>query len=717
MDLTPVARRRFLTLAAMSAAGALVAACSSTTPTQTTQAGSAAQTAPASGSAATSAAPTSATAASSAAASATEQSSSVQQLSVAQVQPTAAPTAAASKYKEAPILADLVKGGKLPSVDQRLPANPRVIKPLEQVGQYGGTWHRAYQGLSDRWGPTKLLEDHIVRWEAPDPNTIQVVPNFIEKWEQNADATEFTFHMRQGIKWSDGQPVTIDDAKFWYEDVATNKDLQPAPNAVISQQVNGKTMLATMSFPDDSTVVVKYAVPYPLLPILIAKNGGDMPAFPVFFAPAHYLKQFHSKYADKAQLDQVVKQKGLTSWTDLWGKAGDMQGPIAFWFLNPDLPVTMPWKVQDPPPKDPVVMVRNPYYWEVDTEGNQLPYIDQINHSLYQNVEVFNLWIASGKIDQQMRGLSAGNYTFYKQNEAKGGYKTLTWRQAATNCYYVSLNAPDPVLAKLFDNPDFRQALNVAINRDEVNQLVWNGLGNPRQYSPVKGSPEFDDAMTKVWTEFNPDKANQLLDGLGLKKGSDGVRLRSDGKPLEWVMEHTDIQGSPALDEHNLIQKYWAAIGVKIDLKYDERALYEQRVHDAAVISTAGFGWDRSSVVKADPGRFLGTIDDGPWAPAYGHWFQKSPYKQVEPPPDHPIRQIWDFWAKTQAEPDQAKRDATFQQLLGIHKQHPFAMGVVGELVVPMIVKTTFHNVQGGYVDDDTLRDDGLIYPQQFFIK
>ena len=317
----------------------------------------------------------------------------------------------------------------------------------------------------------------------------------------------------------------------------------------------------------------------------------------------------------------------------------------------------------------------------------------------------------------EMRGLSAGNYTFYKQNEAKGGYKTVNWRQAATNCYYVSLNAPDPVLAKLFDNADFRQALNIAINRDEVNQLVWNGLGNPRQYSPVKGSPEFDDAMSKVWTEFNPDKANQLLDGLGLKKGSDGVRLRPDGKPLEWVMEHTDIQGSPALDEHNLIQKYWAAIGVKIDLKYDERALYEQRVHDAAVISTAGFGWDRSSVVKADPGRFLGTIDDGPWAPAYGHWYNKSPYKQVEPPPDHPIRQIWDFWAKTQAEPDEAKRTALFQQLLGVHKQHPYAIGVVGELVVPMVVKTTFHNVRGGYIDDDTLRDSGLLYPQQFYIK
>jgi peptide/nickel transport system substrate-binding protein len=720
MELGPVARRRFLKMAAMSSVGVLVTSCASTSTTASgsSTASAAPSTGAATTAAQTSAATSSAAATTSAASSApAAASSTAQQITLANAATTAASASASGKYNEAPQLAALVKAGKLPAVDQRLPANPRVIKPLQSVGQYGGVWHRAYSGLSDRWGPTKLIEDPLARWEAPDVNTIQVVPNFVEKWEQNSDATEFTFHMRQGLKWSDGQPVTIDDAKFWFEDVQQNKQLVTAPSFVISQQVNGKAVLATVAYPDASTIRVTYQRPFPLLPIQIAKNGGAGPAQPAFFIPSHYLKQFMPKYGDQAKIDALVKQKGLGSWTDLWGKAGDMQGPIAFWMLNPDLPVINAWKIQAPPPADPMVMVRNPYYWMVDTAGNQLPYIDQINHNLYQDVQVLNLWIASGKIDAQMRGLSAGDYTFYKQNEQKGGYKTLNWRAASTGCFYVNLNCPDPVLAKLFDTPDFRQALNISINREEINQLVYNGLGTARQYSPVKGSPEYDAGMTKAWVEYDVAKANTLMDGLGLKQGSGGIRQRPDGKPLEMIMEHTALQGSPDLEVNNLVVKYWAAIGVKIDLKYDERALYEQRVHDALPIATAGFGWDRSSVVKADPGRFLGTIDDGPWAPAYGHWYAKSPYKQVQPPDGHPITKIWALWDQTQVEPDEAKRNALFQQLIGIHKATPFAMGTVGELVVPFVVKTNFMNAAGGYIDDDTLRDIGLIYPAQMYMK
>lgn len=703
-----VERRRFLQVAAMAAAGVVVNACGGTP-----SAPGAATSAPASsGATNTSAASTSAGTPTTASAAPT-----TAPLNVSQNQVTPVPTVAVGKFKEAPQLAALVKAGSLPSVEKRVPQNPRVLKPLEEVGEYGGTWHRAYSGLSDRWGPTKLLEEQLIRWDAPDPNTIRVVPNFVESWEQNKDATEFTFHLRKGMKWSDGSDITIDDAKFWYQDVQLNKDLVPNPSFVISQLINGQTKLATVAFPDDATIKVTYAAPFPLLPIRIAKNGGGAPGGPAFFMPSKYLKQFHAKYADKSKLDQLAKSKGLGSWTDLWGKAGDMQGPIAFWMLNPDLPVAHAWKIKDPPPKDPMVMVRNPYYWQVDTAGNQLPYIDQIDHALFQNQEVLNLWVASGKIDCQMRHMTAGSYTFYKQNEKKGGYQVQNWRSASTGCYYFSLNAPDPVLAKLFDNPDFRQAVNLAINREDINQIVWNGLGVARQYSPVKGSPEYDAGMTKAWANYDPKTANALLDKLGLKMGPDGVRLRPDGKPLEIVMEHTLLTGDPGLDELNLMIKYWKAIGIKIDPKYDERALYEQRVHDAAVTATAGFGWDRSSVVKADPGRWLATIDDGPWAPAYGHWYSKSPYKKIEPPAEHPITKIWKLWDQVQVEPDEAKRNALFQDLIGVHKQHPFAVGVVGEMVVPSIVKTNFRNVKGGYIDDDTLRDHGLINPQQFYIK
>jgi ABC-type transport system substrate-binding protein len=290
----------------------------------------------------------------------------------------------------------------------------------------------------------------------------------------------------------------------------------------------------------------------------IAKSGGGMPALPALVAPSHYLKKFHPRYARKEELDKLATDRKQPTWADLWGKAGNMEGPIAFWFLNPDLPVVNAWKIDKPTPADPVVMVRNPYFWQVDDQGNQLPYIDSI--------------------------------------------------------------------------------------------------------------------------------------------------------------EHTSTQGSAAADQHELIRKYWNAIGVRTTARAVERALYEEHVH-LGEVEIGQWSWDRASVVKADPGRWTATIDDGPWAPLYGHWYNQSPYKKEEPPKDHWIRKIWSAWERTQVESDEAKRNATFQELIGLHRDAPVAIGVVGENISPMIAKNSFRNVRGGYIADDTLRDDGLINPHQFFIK
>ncbi len=718
-------RRHFLMLAASTAAAAAVA-CGGSPPSTplggTKPGGSPDQAKPAGGAAPTqapaaqptiaikvdSSAPSTATAAPAATA------------GTAATPAAAASPAASKQYKEAPMLADLVKQGKLPPVEQRLPQNPRVITPLEEVGQYGGTWHRAYRGLSDRWGPTKLVEEFMIEWDVPDANTIKLAPNFVEKWEQNKDATEFTFYLRKGVKWSDGTPVTAEDIRFWHEDVMSNKDLSPVGSFLLRHKVGNEYKMGELTIVDPTTIKVKYLGPNPLLPIRIAKanNGGDaFPGQPSVLAPSAYLKKFHPKYAKKEDLDKIVADKKLQTWTDLWGKAGDFQGPIAFWFLNPDLPVLTPWKIDKPTPADPVVMVRNPFYWQVDTQGNQLPYIDSIEHAYFDNVEVLKLWVASGKIDMHLRHLDAGMYTFLKENEAKGGYRTLNWRAASTNCLYPNINCPDKVLAKLFDTPEFRQALNISIDRKQINEVVWNGLGKPRQYSPVKGSPEYDEGMEQQWTQYDVKKANDLLDGLGLKRGSDGVRLRPDGKPLEVTIEHILAQGSPLLDELELVRKFWAVIGIRATTKFAERALYEEHTHNGDIEIGAAFGWDRSSVTKADPGRWTAIIDDGPWAPTYGHFYSNSPYKKEEPPKDHMIRKVWDLWDKVQVEPDEAKRNQLFQDLIAVHRQAPVAVGTVGELVAPMIAKNNFRNVKAGYIADDTLRDYGQQNPQQFFFK
>ena len=613
-------------------------------------------------------------------------------------------------YKEAPSLA----GKGLPPVAQRLPQNPRVIKPLETVGKYGGVWHRGYTGLSDRVGPGKLREEYGIEWDAPDTSTLRIIPNLYEKWEQNADASEYTFWMRKGMKWSDGKEVTTEDVRFYWEDMAGVADIIPAPNAGgVRLRVGGEWVMGKVNYIDNYIFKVSYPTSNPLLPINMAKTGAGGFNNTTWLAPSHFLKQFHPKYSDVNQLNALAASKGLSGWQQLWGQAGNLEGPSVFWFVNNDVPCVNAWKTTVPAPGDPHVMVRNPYYWQVDTAGNQLPYVDQVEHALYQNSEVFNLWIAQGKIDLQMRGVSTGSYIFYKENEARGGYKVLAWRSASTNAYFPNQNTPDLVMASVWAKPEVREALNIAINRDEINQIVWNGLTKPRQASPVGGSPEYDPEFEVKWTEYDPARAEALLDSVGLFRGADGVRRLPDGRPFEFVVEHTTEPGNAGNDQHEFVRRYWEAIGIKATMAFVERSLYQNHVYDGQ-LDMGYWGFDRLSVIKADPGRWTGTIQDGPWAPTWGNWYAQAQYKKEEPPADHPIRQMWALWDATQVEPDEAKRNALFQQLLNLHKAAPYVVGVVGEAVAPAIVKNSVKNFLGGFIADDTLRDYGLINPQQF---
>src|SRR6266542_1463255 len=304
--------------------------------------------------------------------------------------------------------------------------------------------------------------------------------------------------------------------------------------------------------------------------------------------------------------------------------------------------------------------------------------------------------------------MSTAAYTFYKENEAKGGYKVYRWRSASTDAYFPNQNTENMKLRALFANPDFRQALNVSINRDEIASLIYNGLATPRQVSPVQGSPEYDPEFVSRWAQYDPVLANQLLDGMGLQRGPDGIRRYSDGTPIEWVCEHTSLPGSPQNDVHEFVRQYWEAIGLRVTFTYLERTLYNARDLDGEM-EMGHWGFDRLSVIKSNPGRWTGTIQDGPWAPRWANWWTNAPYKQEEPPADHPIRQIWALWEKTQQTVDEAQRNATFQQLLNIHKSAPFVVGIVGEALAPYIIANNFRNFGDGYIADDLLRDDGLI--------
>ena len=618
---------------------------------------------------------------------------------------------------EVPMLADLVASGDLPPVSERIPVNPRVVTPAEEIGQYGGTWRRAFKGLSDRWGPTKLIEEMAIEWDVPEPDTIELTPNYISEWTQNEDATEFTFTLREGLKWSDGELFTTEDVQFWYDELYLG-ELQNKSQQLTLQNEAGERVDMELEVVDDLTWTIRFPAPNPLLPIFIAKSTHGMTGGPTMAAPAHYFREFMPQYtSDQSRIDAAMEANGISTWQELFGTAGDMQGPIGFWFRNPELPVIAAWKSTNAPTEDPHRMERNPFYHAVDPEGNQLPYIDRIEHALFDDNSVFDLWIAQGRIDMQNRHTDAANFTFYKENEEAGNYRVLLWRAASTNALHPNTSHLDPGLRELFSDARFREALSIAINREEINNLVYDGLLEPRQVSPVSGSPNYDPEFETRWAEYDPDRAMALLDEIGLEVDGNGFRMRPDGEPLTFRILHRETTGTPAADEMQQVENYWRAIGLNVSQDVVERSLYEERVQNGEV-DIGVWGADRNSVVIADPGRYLGTTDDGPWATLYGHFYDTgSPYRKEEPPEDHPIWEIWSLWDQVQKEPDEATRNALFTDLINIHKEQPFMIGTVGEAPTPVIVANNMFNVPADYIQDDTLRTPGYTNPAQYSFR
>ncbi len=605
-----------------------------------------------------------------------------------------------TEYNEAPMLTELVDAGELPPVADRLPSNPRVITPYEEIGEYGGTWRRAFRGAADDRGPQKLMWERPVRYyQDPATNSVEIVPSWVSSIEGNEDASEFTFTIRDGLRWSDGEPVTVDDVRFWYEDVISNEDLTSVFPSLLS--VNGERMI--IEYPDDLTFVVQFAAPNPLF---LAQAGRQYWSFAL---PEHYLRNFHADYTDADSLAAAVEENEVDNWTDLWGRRGKIE---SFW-LNPDVPVLNAWQIVTPPPADVVVFERNPYYFAVDTEGNQLPYIDRIEHTLFQDQETFNLFIVQGQIDLQGRHVNVGDFTLYAENAEAGDYSIVQWRNANTETLWPNQTVDDPVIAELFADIRFREAMNVAIDREVINELVYAGLAEARQASPISGSQFYDAEFETKWAEYDPERANALLDEIGLTEfNGDGLRLRPDGDPLVIRIDTPLFQTT--IDSLELVSAFWQEVGIGTNINVMDRSLYLDRAN-ANDIMMGHWGWGRDYFV-ASPGRWLGTINDGSFGLAYGNFFSgREP--AIEPPADHPIYDVWNAWERVSTATTFEEALEHAQEMVSIHRENVLAVGLVGEDPKLYIKSNRVGNFPAGLIDDDVLRQIGLAAPMQFFIR
>ena len=406
-----------------------------------------------------------------------------------------------------------------------------------------------------------------------------------------------------------------------------------------------------------------------------------------------------------------LKKEGFTIWTDLLKTKNDF-------FRNPELPTIHGWYPLDSIDAPIQRYARNPYYWKVDTEGNQLPYIDRIEQTLVSDPETILLKAIAGDIDFQIRRISSlANYPVIMQYREKGNYRVITYPTSGQNycCMFLNFSHKDPVLRKLFNNKQFRIALSIAINREEINQLLFKGLGTPAQPNPAPTSPWYIERYAKQYTEYDLNKANQILDELGLtKRDAENYRLRPDGKRLRIVISAFTPWPPENVEAMELVKGYWKKIGIEVAVKPTARELWITRMkagdYDISTYSSKMGCFGYPPTVRAETFPFAQTSW---WAPQWGLWFATNGKSGEEPPAD--VKKIMEIYEEILSETSVEKRNALIRKVIEIHGENFWTIGIIMEPTLGRfsVVKNNFRNVSRRAIDWETL----AFCSAQYFIK
>ena len=594
--------------------------------------------------------------------------------------------------RQAPMLQEMVEAGELPSLAERLPLEPLVVEPIESIGKYGGTWHRGWRGIKDFHCYGRINYETMLRWPRDPADPIQ--PGLAKSWEWSDGGKALTLHLRKGLKWSDGAPFTVDDIIFWWEAIEIDEDISPAPHA--EWVVAGEPM--KLERVDDTTITLKFAGPNGLAETVgLAFHGNQWPlGFERFgfFAPKHYLEQFHPKYNTDATYELFEE------------KAFD---------YNTERPSMTPWRMTKwETGADHMLATRNPYYWKVDVEGNQLPYIDEVYFHLVADNTVINVMAIAGQIDMQARGINLAQITVYKENAEAGDYHLLEWSTAAASgvTFFPNQSYPDPAYRELMQNLKFRQALSLAIDRDLINDISWLGQAIPRTITVVRDSALFQEDIETYYAEYDPDAGKALLDEVGLSVGADGMRTFADGSPLELVIE-TNREGSQ-LDAVELVAENWREIGLNVTVKTMTREVYWPRAcANEAMIGT--WGTDRGLVPMIDP-IYQFPFDERSWmAPSFGIWYKTAGKEGEEPTPE--IKELMDLYDAYRATVRPDEQVDLAKQIVRLSTERLAVIQTCGMAPSLVVVKNNFHNVAEHHTSDWLIMTPGTQDPCHYWME
>jgi len=595
--------------------------------------------------------------------------------------------AGAADYREAPMLEALVKAGKLPPVVQRLPENPRVVTPVENVGKYGGTWRSGLVGGSDRnWLFRIAGYEPLLAWDREWSG--KVIPNLAEEFTSNDDATAFTIKLRKGLKWSDGKPFGSDDIGFFINDIVGNTELLPSPPDWLTS--GGET--GAFEKIDDTTFKIAFKEPYGLFPQRLASVYGVQ----IAMMAKHYCSQFHPAY-NKDGLDALTKEAGAQNWTELFIKKCGVDTEANERWQNPDRPTMEPWVIKQPyiGGATLVTLERNPYYHKVDTAGNQLPYIDNLRISVNADVQTLVLKAVNGEIDYQDRHINSNaNRAVFIDAAQTADIRLVDGPNADMNTTAISFNRThkDPVKREIFGNKDFLIGLSYAIDRPAIIDAAFVGQGEPWQAAPRRESSFYNERLAKQYTEYDVAKANEHLDKAYPKKDSDGFRLGPDGKRIAFNVMVIPALGD-FLDSTQLVVQYWQAIGIDAKVQTVDRTLFYERKdnneHDAAVFLGSGGMAD----ALFEPTFYFPFWNESLFAVPWGNWYNSAGASGEEPPAE--VRKQMELYREIKKYADAEKQNALMQQLLEIAADQFYVIGVSTPGPLYSVVKNNMHNVYG----------------------
>ncbi len=616
-------------------------------------------------------------------------------------------------YNESPMLAALVEAGELPALEERLPANPAVVTPVNEVGTYGGAMRVGFTGSNPGWGGMWYVTgwENLVTW-APDFSG--VVPNIAESWEISDDVRTYTFNLRQGMHWSDGAPFTADDIIFYIEDVLFNEELSiGGPTADWLPRAGAEEFVVEKI--DDYTVRFTFANPYGTFLYTLAQwNGRHITWF-----PKHYLSQFHADYNENVA-DLVAATDGVEDWVGLFNlRASGPTDDTNNYFNNLERPLLFPWVPTSVlGGSTQMTMARNPYYWKVDTEGNQLPYIDEVIGVSYQDNEARNLALASGDLDY-IKDATGREFFFDALDSGAPISITFPISDAAnTNSVHFNRNTQDPVLAEIFSDINFRIGMSHAINREEVIEIVHFGQGVPAQVGPLDSSPLYNEQLANQYVEYDVELANQYLDMVAPERDSAGYRLRPDGQRLSFVFTVVNELAWQAnwVQVAELLVGYWDAVGVEVLLDAVSDELFtnrrEQNELQASMFTGEG-GAGLTAMLDPRyyvPGELFGMYGNG-WFYWYGNAQEAI---QVEPPED--IQAIRAQYEQVGQQPSQEAQVAAMAELLEIAADNFWVIGISR----PGPTFQPFHqrlgNQPDGWVAGWIQGVQKITYPEQWYI-